>query len=282
MTRARVDELKNQISNLETSVRQLAQTSKSSRYTPRQIQRTSPGYEEVTKSLPAYWGRRNSIKATESVSRIRELEEQLQQALEREETLQYTLKDLEERKNNEIRKMEEQRLELVELLTRSRNRAKKSSDEVHSLKMQVAKLADEAQTREYQLAVSDKKRTDLEAQLAVRQGNEIREQVVKSRASPDTHYSYKQDRTPYRESTPASKPPQPPQQFYQVKSPRRISVAKERNTSVTSQGSCLDSPRERKNVVFHNEGYTLHTGREYSRPANTMHMQPQRYLVGAS
>ena len=280
MTRARVDDLKNQISNLETSVRQLAQTSKSPRQTSRQFHRASPGYEELTKSVPAYWGRRTCSITNESESRIRELEDELQQSLNREEDLQFKLKELEERKDYQIIKMEEQRSELEELLIRSGNRAKKSSEEVYSLKMELTKLANEAEVREHQLGVSERKRTDLEAQLVVRRGNEMREQVGQLRASPDTHYIYKPDGVVYRGNTPVTKPVEPSQQLFQVRTPRRMSVSKERNTSVTSQGSYVDSPRDRKHVAFRSEvpkmGYNMQMGREYRGPT------PQRYLVGAS
>ena len=286
MTRARVDELKNQISNLESNVRQLAQTSKSPKPINRQMQRTTQRYEEVTKPTTTYWSRRTSTLANESDSRIRVLEEKLKQSLDREEALQFKLKELEERKDEEIRTMEEQRAQLEGFLVRSENRASKATEEAHNLKMEVVKLSDEALEREHLLGVSERKRTDLEAQLAVRRGNEKRAQVGQSRTSPDTHYRYKPDPMVYTDNTPTNHPPEQLQQLYRVKSPRRMSVSKERNSSVTSHGSYLDSPRERKHVAFQNEvpkmGYNTQLGRECRELTNNIHVQPQRYLVGAS
>ncbi|KAI6655123.1 hypothetical protein LOD99_2412 [Oopsacas minuta] len=280
LTKSRIDELTNQITNLELTVTQFAQSRRSSEQFQRQ---RSPRNYEV-ESPPTYRCRTNSVRATYNETRIRELKAELEASLQREEALQAKIKKMEEGNDKELANMEDQLEQLYKLLDRSNLRADSASNEAFELKMKVAELAEEATTKQHQLSISKRKITELENILADRRGSEIRTQVVQPRKSLESYFSYNKDDSNVYNRNATNNPLTQSLLTQRIESPRRIPLRRERNISTashTSQRSPVESPREKKQVGFYQDipmiG-NMQTGREYS---NFDNIQPHRYMAMA-
>ena len=271
MTKFRLDQIRNQISTIEKTVKQLAAARKSSEKYQRK--------RSFTADSPTNFQSQNAlIRSNCSESRIRELEKELEASLEREEALRARIKKMEEGNDKEVAKVEEQRQLLCQILDKANLRANKAKNEAFELESKVAELTEKLMTKQYQLSVSKGKIAELENKIADMRESESRTQL---RRPVETFYSYRNTDNGYSSNVNNIKEQAPP--IHKVTSPKSIPLRRQSNISSTSQRSNEDShlPRKIRQVSFDQTSPVMDyipTLKEYNQFTN---MQSQRYMAMA-
>lgn len=271
MTKFRLDQIRNQISTIEKTVKQLAE-----------VRRSTGQYERMrsfTVDSPTnFQSQTASIRSNCNESRVKQLEQELEASLGREEALRARIKKLEEGNDKEVAKMEEQRQLLCQILDKANLRANKAKNEAFELESRVAELTEELMTKQYQLSVSNDKIAELEKKIADMRGSEARTQL---RRPPENFYSYRNTENGYSSKANTIKEQAPP--IHTVTGPRNIPIRRQRIVSSTSQRS-NENPRSQREVrrVSYNQTSPIMddmpTLKEYNQFAN---MQSQRYMAMA-
>ena len=189
----------------------------------------------------------DSMSDSCAMVRIKELEDQLEASLKREEGLKLKLKHLEVRHEKDIMKMDEQIQELQQMLNRANIRAQNSRDEAYELKYKLVEM--EVAVMELGLA-----------ERTARRGDQMRPRSGYMRTSPSTEYTNKHTSEVVQQNREFEKPRSPiptslrTENVYDQPKPipvsrlrRMTSITDRRNSTTIGQGSrVVSSPKERK------------------------------------